>query len=382
MIEEYLVGSIQQSLERIRQLKNIIQNRYPREYDGLRQNCLNRLDRASDELNALRRERIVDSRLQTPRRVRAFKRVVERVHDVESIGVFALNRAGTDDNFLNRLITGICDEIKYPLLTPVISQTSQDYFHVYSDFNLLCLPLIESRFLLHLPDIYHELCHPIHRSLDLTQLSGYEAAFSDAAFAMVRHFQADADAADRLGNQDGRLFQIQLWRTCWSKSWLEEMFCDLFGLTASGPAYAWSHYHLCVKRGSDPFQTPLTIGTTHPADDARMRALVLMLRKTEAHRKDAAMIERAWREFCHVMNYRPSAEYRQCYAEGLLVQIVDAAHRGIRAIEVIPAADNPTAPIIGLLNQAWTTFWNAPIDYQQWETDRVKGLRDSLNTRP
>ncbi|WP_456784082.1 hypothetical protein [Bradyrhizobium sp. USDA 4516] len=213
-------------------------------------------------------------------------------------------------------------------------------------------------------------------------MSGYEAAFSDAAFAMVRHFQADADAADRLGNQDGRLFQIQLWRTCWSKSWLEEMFCDLFGLTASDPAYAWSHYHLCVKRGSDPFQTPLTIGTTHPADDARMRALVLMLRKTEAHRKDAAMIERAWREFCHVMNYRPSAEYRQCYAEGLLVQIVDAAHRGIRAIEVIPAADNPTAPIIGLLNQAWTTFWNAPIDYQQWETDRVKGLRDSLNTRP
>ena len=52
MIEEYLVGSIHQSLERIRQLRGIVQARYPREYDGLRQNCLNKLDRASDELEA------------------------------------------------------------------------------------------------------------------------------------------------------------------------------------------------------------------------------------------------------------------------------------------------------------------------------------------
>ena len=93
------------------------------------------------------------------------------------------HRSGPDDDFLNRLITGVCNEISYPLITPVISQMSQDYFHIYSDFNLLCLPLIESRFLLHLPDIYHELCHPLHRSLELPALSDYQDdAFKQALF--------------------------------------------------------------------------------------------------------------------------------------------------------------------------------------------------------
>jgi hypothetical protein len=378
MIEEYLVGSIQQTLERVRQLRGIVQTRYPREYDGLRQNCLNKLDRASDELCALRNERIVDTALQTPRRVRAFKRVVERVHDVESIGVFALNRSSPDDDFLNRLITGICDEIAYPLLTPVISQMSQDYFHIYSDFNLLCLPLIESRFLLHLPDIYHELCHPLHRSLELPALSDYQDAFRQASFGMVRHFQTDADAADRLGHQEARLFQIQLWRTCWAKGWMEELFCDLFGLAASGPAYAWSHYHLCIKRGGDPFQTPITTSTTHPADDARMRVLILMLRKTDAFRNDADVIESAWKEFCEIMGYRASAEYRQCYSERLLTLVVDAADRGFDGIGLTGAATNTDAPIVTLLNQAWSSFWGDPSGYQQWEAKHVSELRDSL----
>jgi hypothetical protein len=378
MIEEYLVGSIQQSLERVRQLRGIVQTRYPREYDGLRQNCLNKLDRASDELGALRKERIVDTSLQTPRRVRAFKRIVERLHDVESIGVFALNRTSPDDDFLNRLITGICDEIAYPLLTPVISQMSQDYFHIYPDFNLLCLPLIESRFLLHLPDIYHELCHPLHRSLDLPALSNYRDAFRQALFGMVRLFQVDADAADRLGHQEARLFQIQLWRTCWAKGWMEELFCDLFGSAVSGPAYAWSHYHLCIKRGGDPFQTPVTTGTTHPADDARMRVLILMLRKADAFRRDADLIESAWREFCEIMGYRASAEYRQCYSERLLSVVVDAAYRGFNGIGLTAAADNPDAPIVTLLNQAWSAFWTDPGNYQQWEVMRVEELRESL----
>jgi hypothetical protein len=378
MIEEYLLGSIHQSLERIRQLRGIVHARYPREYDGLRQNCLNKLDRASDELAVLRKERVVDLALQTPRRVRAFKRIVERLGDIESIGVFALNRTSPDDDFLNRLITGVCNEISYPLITPVISQMSQDYFHIYSDFNLLCLPLIESRFLLHLPDIYHELCHPLHRSLELPTLSDYQDAFKQALFGMVRYFQEDIDAADRLRHQEARLFQIQLWRTCWAKSWMEEIFCDLFGLIACGPAYAWAHYHLCIKRGGDPFQTPLTIGTTHPADDARMRALILMLRKVDAFRKDADLVERAWKEFCETMGYRASAEYRQCYSERQLSLVVDAAYRGIKGIGLIVAAENSDAPIVALLNQAWSAFWSDPGGYQKWEAEHVQELKNSL----
>ncbi len=88
---------------------------------------------------------------------------MEQISNIEGIGIFALKRATDEDAFLNRLITDIGTEIAYPLVTPVVCHMSQDYFHIYPDFNLLCLPLIESRFLLHLPDVYHELCHPMQQ---------------------------------------------------------------------------------------------------------------------------------------------------------------------------------------------------------------------------
>jgi hypothetical protein len=322
-------------------------------------------------------ERVIDAKIQTPRRVRAFKRVVEHLNNVEGIGVFALNRTSTDDDFLNRLITDVCKEISYPLITPVISQMSQDYFHIYPDFNLLCLPLMESRFLLHLPDIYHELCHPLHRNLDLPLLQPYENAYKQSLFGMVRYYQGEIDAADRLRNQEARLFQLQLWRTCWVKYWMEEFFCDLFGVLAVGPAFAWSHYHLCIKRGSDPFHTPLMFETTHPADDARMRAILQMLRTNDAFQKDADAVEAGWEEFSQTMGYRAPPEYLQCYSDTLLAAVVAGAKQGIEGIGLQTAVANRSAPIRTLLNDAWITFWRDPASYLAWETKQISKIRVS-----
>ena len=147
MVEEYLIGSIGQSLERARQLRQIVQRqhpRYPREYDGLRQICLTQLDETQDILQYLAKETVVDTVLQTPRRVREFKRIVRQLDAIEGVGVFALSRTSPDDDFLNQLITDVCDEIDYPLISPTISHISQDYFRIYRGFNLLCLPLMET----------------------------------------------------------------------------------------------------------------------------------------------------------------------------------------------------------------------------------------------
>ena len=379
MIEAYLAGSIRQSIERIRQLRGIVQSQHPREYDGLRQLCLTKLDQALAGLNGLISERIVDPTLQTPRRVRAFKRLVEQLNNVEGIGIFALNRRSAEDELLNHLITDICNEISYPLITPVISHMSQDYFHIYSEFNLLCLPLIESRFLLHLPDVYHELCHPLHRNLDLHVLQSYDAAFKDSLFGMVRHYQSEILAAERLRNQEARLFQLQLWRTCWAKYWMEEFFCDLFGVLTAGPAYAWSHYHLSVKRGGDPYETPLTFETTHPADDARMRAVLEMLRSSGAFKNQADAIAAAWREFVGIMGYRAPAEYVQCYSDGQIASIVAAVRQGVEGIGVQLAGGTGNGKIRILLDDAWKEFWQSPTTYQEWENQHVANLRASVS---
>ena len=56
MIEKYLAGSIDQSLERVRQLRQVVQKPYPREYDGLRQVCLAHLDETQAILQRLAQE--------------------------------------------------------------------------------------------------------------------------------------------------------------------------------------------------------------------------------------------------------------------------------------------------------------------------------------
>ena len=379
MIEQYLIGSINQSLERVRQLSQIVQGHYRREYDGLRQQCLMRLDGARTDLQYLLRESVVDSKLQTPRRVREFKRVVDQLGTIESVGVFALSRAGPDDDFLNYLITDICREIGYPLIPPTISQMSQDYFHIYPEFNLLCLPLIESRFFLHLPDIYHELCHPFHRSqnADLPKLEPYNYSYKRSLFAIVENFGSEIVSAERLRKPRGKVFQLQLWRNCWVKYWAEEFFCDLFGVMTAGPAFVWSHYHLCVKRGGDPFETPLMLTSTHPADDARMRAMLEMLGSMTGFERDASGIAAAWSDFVSTMGYRPMPEYHQCYDDSVLSEIVAGLRSSAGGIGLRVAISGNAPPIVMLLNKAWSTFWLDPPNYASWEARELATLRSS-----
>ena len=379
MIEAYLVGSINQSKERIQYLRQIVHGTYRREYDGLRQICLTHLDAAQESLECLAEETAVTKELQTPRRVREFTRIVEQLEAVENVGVFALSRVSPDDDFLNRLITDVCREINYPLIPPVVSHISQDYFHIYLNFNLLCLPLVESRFLLHLPDIYHEFCHLFHRehNADLPILKAYHVAFERSLFNAVRHFNDCIVAAERVNDPAGKLYHLQLWRTCWVRYWMQEFYCDLFGVLEAGPAFVWSHYHVCIKRGGDPFQTPLTFVSTHPADDARMRAMQLML-TANGFDGEAKQIDVAWRDFIEVMGYDMEPEYRQCYPEGLLSKIVSAAIEGVVGSGVMPAKPDALAPFAGLLNSAWKEFWRAPEDYQAWEAKRYAELRSSM----
>ena len=159
---------------------------------------------------------------------------------------------------------------------------------------------------------------------------------------------------------------------------MQEFFCDLFAVSTAGPAFAWSHYHLCIERGGDPFETPLVSTTTHPADDARMRAALLMLTAL-GFDAEAKQIEETWRDYLRIMDYSPAPEYRQCYPDILLSGTVSAAEEGIKGSGVVVAEPDTLVPGVALLNDAWQEFWQAPEDYQAWETEKLKALRTTLN---
>ncbi len=382
MVERHLIGSIGQSLQRACLLREIAQAEYSQEYDSLRTICLTQLEKILVTLRRLAEETVVNAELQTPRRVREFKRIERQINAVEGVGVFALSKTTQDDDFLNRLIAIICDEIAYPLNPPTISHISQDYFHIYRDFNLLCVPLMESRFLLHLPDIYHELCHPFHQEQDKSppELKSYHDAYEQSLFEIVRHFRDETTNAKRLRKPMGKFYQFQLWQTCWVKFWMQEFFCDLFAVLIAGPAFAWSHYHLCAKRGGDPFETPLIFESTHPADNARMHTALIMLKRI-GFEEEVKLIERTWRDFIKVMGYNASPEYHQCYPEDLLYKIVSMVREGIKGTGVITAKPGTLTCIVNLLNTAWKEFWSTPANYTAWEAEQIETLRVKVNAK-
>ncbi|NJO93365.1 MAG: hypothetical protein HC820_01495 [Hydrococcus sp. RM1_1_31] len=155
MLNDYLAGAIPQTIERGRVLMASIRRDLPRDYDALRTTCKQRVNEEIEALQKLQKKDICNLEAW-----REFKRIVANMDLIETVGVAALNRASSADHRLNVLLEKIAREIDYPLLTPTVISLSQQYFCIYRQFNLLCIPLVEGHFLLHLPDLYHELAHP------------------------------------------------------------------------------------------------------------------------------------------------------------------------------------------------------------------------------
>ena len=160
-MNEYFEGAVSQLLERTRQLCDLIPAGLGREVAALEVACRDRLKIVGKRLRLLRdRPELRESDNQRER-LRLFRRARGELDHLESVAVTALCRWNAEDRWMNQIAERLAGEIRYPLPTPVVSCASQRYFHTYPDLRLVCVPLAEGRFLLHLPDLYHELAHSL-----------------------------------------------------------------------------------------------------------------------------------------------------------------------------------------------------------------------------
>jgi hypothetical protein len=157
------------------------------------------------------------------------------------------------------------------------------------------------------------------------------------------------------------------------KYWMVEFFCDLFAVYVLGPAFAWSHLHLAAKRGGDPFEVPLLGPSSHPADDARMRAILFGL-EAVGFAAAAASVENKWRELLSHHDAEPEPEYHRCYPDDLLRKVAAHALAGVRAIGCRLAEPSTADPVHSALNGAWDEFWRSPEAFADWEKAKVAAL--------
>lgn len=372
-MNDYFVGSVGQLIERARLLRAKVPRDLPRDYDTLAQACRERLKTLLERLRSLLDDPKFSLPHYQPERLRLFKRVVGDLDIIETVGIAALDRAKDDDHRLNALLERITKEIRYPLVTPVVTTLSQQYFCIVAELSLLCVPLTEGRFLLHLPDLYHELAHPLLTEQDDPLVEPFQEAHFKGILDAMAYLAAEQAKEDRRRGPAQPAFMLRRWEVCWVKYWMVELFCDLFAVYTLGPAFAWAHLHLSAKRGGDPFEVPVLGTSSHPADDARMRAMLAALRLA-GFAGEAAAIGDRWAGLVTHADSAPEPEYHRCYPEELLEKIARHALAGVEAIGCRRAEAQTADPVHAALNEAWAEFWRDPAGYVEWERGAVASL--------
>ena len=324
---------------------------------------------------------ITDERLNhsstLKQKVRYIKLLNQKLSILETVVVAALMRNHDDDVYVNQLVTEICKEIRYPIDRPAVTCLSQSYYHIYTDYNLLCVPLLESDFLLHIPDLYHELAHPLI-STDNPKTKLFQEQLVIFNGTVIEHFNKEMAREILNENREDAKASIYVWQDNWSEGWSTEFFCDLFALYTLGPAFAWSHLHLTVKTSSNVFDYE---AESHPPDDARMRAIIHGLNLI-GFKVDAKQIEEKWNDFIVAVEHdkKRKGRYDNAVPELFLEDVAVRTLQGTRNIGCKIVSPSDTEGIMKqLLNEAWVIFWKDMGTFQEWEENEVKKLRLKFN---
>ncbi len=378
-MKDYLESLIVEQVNRALTLKRMI--RLPLQYvelNGLATRCISILDDRVRALNGLRselRERDEDDLRDVFRDLRICTRDIQ---EVSYFGITPLYFQTPEIGFLNKLIFKISQEVGLPLIHPSVCCTATEYYNSNLFTNVIFVPLGESEFLLHLPDLYHEIGHYVLGNMETDlKLRPVKDSF-DAAFSKVTdYYNALLRSKRREAGPEEIRTLIEWIHSSW-KEWINEFFCDLFALYTAGPTYAWSNLHLAVKQSENITQFYIFQKQTHPSDESRMRILLHGL-KALGFDQEAASIKARWDEIAQFWG-KPPVEYQYAYPEELLKGLTGLALEGLKqsgftitSRDLLSKVDK--ADIRGILNGAWTVFWEkAPEDFRKWEEESLSKL--------
>jgi hypothetical protein len=372
MLESYIQGAATQLVQRASALKILIPRPPKPEFQVLATRCSQEIDAAVKELKFIRDNPVQKKPELASTRLRQFRRVSSWIDRIENEAIAAIARADAGESKIHALLFKMTSEINYPIEPPTISLLSQQYFYVNCDFCLLCMPLTELHYLLHLPDIYHELSHPLFRNENDVRVRAWLAAFSRTVDAINEHLTCQIIEAESSHTPQYLKKALLMALLSWKSRWAEEIFCDLFALFSVGPAYAWSHLHLHARCGNTPFLMPEQ-GHTHPADDARMTALLEGLALVNEQHA-AATIEDKWHELLFYSGQKEPAEFHRFYPRAIIRLFAEEAYKGFTTMGCKPWTAQNSGRVRETLNAGWQQFWIDPKNYTDWETKAVAAL--------
>lgn len=286
--------------------------------------------------------------------------------DTHTYGYVPLKHYTQVEEFLCEIVDQIYKEHNLinspPILAPINSY--DDYFWAMPDYEIIAIPMGEENSILNWPDLYHEMCHLIYYR-KISNLIKSSLEYISEYYKKVFSTLDNLEIKNEIKNIEYR----------WSSSWGEEFVCDLFGTYMTGPAYAWTNLKIMASdlNAGKAFDY---YSDTHPADEARMRLILMMLEKMNVSNPE---ITKCWEEFYLEISTKKPPIYDEIYPDHILKHLIDEIYSNFLNADIIPYNnynDGKPKLIAHYLNEAWEHSRNSPSTFGAYEEEVVQELKN------
>ena len=386
-MKDHLDSLIVDQINRALSLKKLIP--YPMAYttlSGVAERCNTMLEDQIKILEATRRE-LYDREDNDIRDIfRQMKICARDISEVESYGIPPLYYQTEELGLLNDILFRIHSEIKLPFPHPAVCCTSNKYYFAHPATNTIYVPLGESEFLLHMPDLYHELGHYVLiNSVKELRLKPIKEGYMKAMTKINNYYTKLIKTKKREFGPKDIPYYIERIKEQWNNYWMVEFFCDLFALFTVGPAYAWSHLHLTAKTSSEIHALSILLDQTHPSDEARMRLLAEGMKILE-YSDEVNQIKEKWSSMEKFLD-KPTTMYQYAFPSNLLKEIANSIFDSFRQTGIsFSTPENLSSNKEGnemkiLFNEAWDRFWRkSPEEFRKWEESKISELKKQVKS--
>lgn len=299
---------------------------------------------------------------------RDYKDVARLMHELENLPLLVLRRFTKQDQTVTSLMAAICREVGFPHAAPICSSISSQYYWTVAHMDLVFVPCLEPDHLLGLPDGYHELGH-ILLFRDKKRLEYPALAIVD------RWYDKTIAHGKQLNWAQASLDEVDGFRHQWRRSWLLEFGSDLIATYMVGPAFGWCNIRTSTNLGGELFSG----SESHPADDARARAIGLMLQRIGCDQPCEAIKQR-WDELVALSNESPPDRYDLAYPGELLNELAEFFHTACASsgLRQYSETAKEAAPVTSAVNEAWRKLQEDPDAFGDYERSTLAQLLEQL----
>jgi hypothetical protein len=281
-----------------------------------------------------------------------------------------LERYSDEDRRMTRLCRELIANSSWPasLTPPIVGALSSEYYGSLLPFHIIYTPAAEGSGLLGIPDLCHEIAHLLARR----ELGALIGSFPSDLLSYFLDEKARVAAGQRPPAY-GPKYDVAVRE--WAQRWLVEFVCDMVSAYVLGDSYGWQHLRLCAGGRNVAFVPSLGEQASHPADDARMRGIVAVLRGM-GDDADADRLQTVWNEYLTVAGESKPTEFDLCYPATLIQALADQVRTACGALGLRPftAAGSPDVEIPALLKEAWRRLREDPGAYRVWEEAQLSAL--------